>query len=55
MGIDIICPFCHEKDFDLIGLKYHFEMGYCKEYNDTSTVEEERNLRSIKDKIEDGK
>ncbi len=27
------CPFCHEKDFDLPGLKYHFQSGYCDEYS----------------------
>jgi len=44
------CPFCHEKDFDLIGLKYHFEMGYCDVYNNTLTMEEELKLRRIADK-----
>ena len=27
---DITCPFCGEKDFDLIGLKYH--LSYCEKY-----------------------
>ena len=30
-----ICPFCKEEDYDLIGLKCHFERGYCEEYNQT--------------------
>lgn len=28
----IQCPFCHEKDFDLLGLKYHLELGWCEIY-----------------------
>lgn len=28
---DLVCPFCHDKDFDAIGLKYHLIM-YCDEY-----------------------
>jgi hypothetical protein len=55
MASDIICPFCKEKDFDLIGLKYHFEMGYCTVYNDTLTIQEERELNDIKKLVEDGK
>lgn len=27
------CPFCHETNFDLIGLKLHFERGWCDVYN----------------------
>lgn len=28
----IICPFCKEGDFDLVGLKMHIERGWCEEY-----------------------
>lgn len=28
------CPFCKETDFDLVGLKIHFEMGYCEKFTD---------------------
>lgn len=31
----ISCPFCHEKDFDLIGLKHHFLRGHCEEFEKT--------------------
>lgn len=31
---EIVCPFCGEKDFDLVGLKYHFERGYCDVYEE---------------------
>lgn len=31
---NITCPFCHERDFDKIGLKFHLE-NYCKSYKDT--------------------
>jgi hypothetical protein len=27
-----ICPFCKEEDFDLVGLKHHFDMGYCDKF-----------------------
>jgi hypothetical protein len=33
MDQDIICPFCGEKDFDLVGLKIHIVMGWCDVYN----------------------
>jgi len=29
---NIICPFCLEKDFDLIGLKYHLKNGFCSQF-----------------------
>ena len=35
---DIICPFCNEADFDLIGLKIH--LAYCTEYLCTPTSDE---------------
>jgi hypothetical protein len=30
---DVICPFCKEKDFDLIGLKGHLMQGDCEVFN----------------------
>ena len=30
----IKCPFCGENDFDLCGLKTHFERGHCTTYNE---------------------
>lgn len=50
----ITCPFCGEQGFDKIGLKIHFELTYCKEYEDIyeggryfcgKTYEEEHKLR----------
>lgn len=35
---DVICPFCNEKDFDLIGLKAHLLRGWCSNFNDTSQI-----------------
>jgi hypothetical protein len=29
------CPFCNEGDFDLIGLKHHFNAGHCNSFNKT--------------------
>jgi len=34
----INCPFCNEPGFDFIGLKDHFEAGFCSVYNDTPPV-----------------
>ena len=44
---EIECPFCNEKGFDKIGLKYHLET-HCKEYANTFTIQEERALNRIK-------
>jgi hypothetical protein len=38
---NIICPFCGQEDFDLIGLKDHFRKGYCDIYNNTISPQEE--------------
>jgi len=35
---DIVCPFCQEGDFDLIGLKAHYLRGYCQRFNDTGIL-----------------
>lgn len=41
--MDLIeCPFCKEPDFDLIGLRSHFESGYCDVYESTKSCQEER-------------
>lgn len=34
----VICPFCKEGDFDLQGLKYHFLMGYCVQFEETEEI-----------------
>ncbi len=33
----VACPFCKEKDFDLIGLKNHL-FYYCKDFEKTNSV-----------------
>jgi len=38
---EIICPFCGEDDFDLIGLKHHL-LNFCDEFRETISIEEER-------------
>jgi hypothetical protein len=32
---DVVCPFCGEGDFDLVGLKTHFLRGWCDKFNET--------------------
>lgn len=34
----IECPFCHEKDFDLVGLRLHLVQGHCDIYEEMPTV-----------------
>ena len=41
-SVTIECPFCAEKDFDLVGLKGHLLNGDCEEFNHTETPFEER-------------
>ena len=43
------CPFCHEDDFDEIGLKRHLLSGWCEVFNNTISTEEERDQRSKED------
>lgn len=31
------CPFCGGHDYDLIGLKVHYQNGWCDEFNDLET------------------
>lgn len=38
----VICPFCNEDDFDLIGLKAHLLRGHCDPFEATISPEEER-------------
>jgi hypothetical protein len=33
-----VCPFCHEEDFDLIGLKSHLLNGNCPVFEDTEFI-----------------
>lgn len=46
MASDVVCPFCGEEDFDLIGLKHHLE-DHCEKYNSTLSIEEERKLHYL--------
>ena len=32
----IACQFCGDSDFDYVGLKMHYENGWCDAYNNTS-------------------
>ena len=31
---DLICPFCHDTEFDALGLKLHLQSGSCDDFND---------------------
>ena len=35
---DVVCPFCSDREFDLEGLKTHFENGWCEKYNETKVL-----------------
>ena len=32
----LTCPFCRDTDFDAVGLKRHFLLGHCDEFENTS-------------------
>ena len=34
---ELTCPFCGDKDFDLIGLKYHIQ-NYCDKFNEVEEL-----------------
>lgn len=36
---DVVCPFCKEGEFDLIGLKNHLVKGDCEAYNNININE----------------
>jgi hypothetical protein len=35
---DVVCPFCEEEDFDLIGLKGHLLNGHCADFERTARL-----------------
>lgn len=35
---DVVCPFCSEGDFDLPGLKAHFDRGWCDAFEATERL-----------------
>lgn len=37
----ISCPFCKSTNYDMVGLKQHFEKGYCDVYNTVYDLEQE--------------
>ena len=47
---NIVCPFCKQDNFDLIGLKQHYEDGRCEVYRNTPRYD----LSSLHDDIEEG-
>ena len=42
----IVCPFCLDDGFDLVGLRHHLMAGYCEVFDHTETLEEERERRA---------
>ena len=44
---NIVCPFCWDKGFDLIGLKDHLTVGRCAIFNETIDVAEDTRLRRL--------
>jgi hypothetical protein len=38
----ILCPWCGDGDFDLIGLKIHIDSGWCPEYNHANYRKKEK-------------
>ena len=42
MSEDVICPFCSEPGFDLLGLKLHLTNGHCVIFENLSEDEERK-------------
>ena len=42
VGEDIICPFCHEDNFDKEGLKHHL-FNYCEVHANTENIWKQKN------------
>ena len=49
MGEGVVCPFCGEGDFDLIGLKAHLHTN-CEEFEHALTTYEERIAGELEEK-----
>ena len=39
-GTEVICPFCKSTGFDLIGLRRHYDLGWCETLNNTPLQDE---------------
>ena len=35
----LICPFCHDTDFDDVGLKIHLTQGHCPIFETTEIID----------------
>ena len=44
----VSCPFCKSENYDLVGLKQHFEKGYCDVYNIVEDLEAEQKEEYLK-------
>ena len=51
--VDLVCPFCKEGEFDVIGLKAHLLNGWCEKFNNVISLEEERKQLGIKEPEEE--
>jgi hypothetical protein len=38
-GASVICPFCKVDGFDLIGLRAHYDLGWCETLNGTPMLD----------------
>jgi len=43
----MLCPFCSEDDFDLIGLKDHLLSGHCDKFNEVISPKKEKENNSF--------
>lgn len=44
---DVVCPFCEEDGFDLIGLKLHFLNGWCEAFMNLDINEVRLNTHGV--------
>ena len=50
----VVCPFCKDTDFDLVGLKWHLESGMCDEFYSTPYPfdDADKEARAKQDRLE---
>jgi len=49
---EMVCPFCHETDYDLIGLKMHLLGGTCDVFNNLAVFPWEISAKEAREEIE---
>lgn len=43
----MLCPFCKDDGFDLVGVRNHIIKGYCEVLNSIETIKQERARKEL--------